>query len=366
MTSVADVLAALERLAPARFAYPDDRIGLQVGDPGAPVQKIVTSLDRSLGAVRFCRDRRAQMLIAHHPLIWEPLRSVREDDHVGLTVSELISAGIAFAAAHTNWDAAPGGVNDVLCEMLGIQNAVPFGTASRVERLHLVTYVPEKNLQSLIDALSRAGAGMIGLYRRCAYYSQGTGTYLPLEGAAPTVGAVGRIEETPEVRLEMILPESNADDVSTALRDAHPYDEPAFHFHKLWSAGEMPIGRLGSLDQPRTLGWLAENVDLLLSTKCAAWGSPNADVEHVAVVGGAGGDLWRAAKNAGARVLVTGEVAHHQAVEATEVGFCLIQAGHYATENPGARRLGERLSALLPGVEFEHFEPAIGDAGRPL
>lgn len=364
MATVADVLAALESIAPARLAYPDDRIGLQVGDPAASVRKIVTSLDRSLSAVRYARDRSAQMLIAHHPLIWEPLKAVHEADHVGRTVAELIRAGISFAAAHTNWDAAPGGVNDALAELFGLREIRPFGQAAGVERMHLVTYVPGPSLQGLIDALTVAGAGNIGLYRRCAFHSAGIGTYEPLDGANPAVGNVGSIEETDEIRLEMVLPAAKADAVVKALRNAHPYDEPAFHLHLLRPEGEMPIGRVGRLPQPASLSALAGAVERALATHCLACGT-SSGIELVAVVGGAGGRIWRDAMAAGAHALVTGEVAHHDAVEASELGFCIIQAGHYATENPGARRLGERLARELPSIEVVHFEPAPGEAGRP-
>lgn len=365
MPIVSDILAALERIAPAAYAYPADPIGLQVGSPGAEVRRVATSLDRSLAAVRFARDQGAQMLVCHHPLIWEPLGAVREDDHVGRTIGELIRSGIAFASAHTNWDAAPGGVNDVLCELLGLSDVRPFGETTPVDQLHVVTYVPESDLQRVIDALAAEGAGVIGLYRRCAFYSPGTGTYVPLEGSDPVIGKVGQTEETQEVRLEMVVPASNAARASEALRRAHPYDQPAFHLHKLLAREGQAIGRIGRLAQPLSLDALTVAVDAALDTRSLAWGASSQEIQAVAAVGGAGGSMWEAAHDAGADALVTGEVAQHHALEASENGFCLIQAGHYATENPGAKRLAERLANEVPEIDFVHFEPAAGLSGRP-
>lgn len=83
------------------------------------------------------------------------------------------------------------------------------------------------------DALFAAGAGRIGAYERCSWYSQGTGTFRPLPGAEPTIGEVGRESLVPEQRLETVFPEERQDDVLAALHRAHPYEEPAFDVYAL-------------------------------------------------------------------------------------------------------------------------------------
>ena len=118
MPDVNDVLLALEEIAPSHLAFDFDKIGLQVGSRSAQVSKAVVSLDRSLGAIREAKHLGAELLVAHHPLIFSPIERVVESDEVGQSVSELISSGISFVAAHTNWDCAVGGVNDVLADLL--------------------------------------------------------------------------------------------------------------------------------------------------------------------------------------------------------------------------------------------------------
>ena len=83
------------------------------------------------------------------------------------------------------------------------------------------------------DAVFAAGAGRIGDYERCSWYTEGTGTFLALEGTNPTVGEVGREERVDELRLETVFPEEAQDDVVAALRAAHPYEEPAFDIYAL-------------------------------------------------------------------------------------------------------------------------------------
>jgi hypothetical protein len=92
----------------------------------------------------------------------------------------------------------------------------------------LIVFVPPDALDSLRDALFAAGAGRIGDYERCSWYTEGTGTFLAREGADPTIGEVGKEERVNELRLETVYPDEAHDAVVAALRAAHPYEEPAF------------------------------------------------------------------------------------------------------------------------------------------
>jgi hypothetical protein len=97
----------------------------------------------------------------------------------------------------------------------------------------LVVFVPAEALDAVRDALFAAGAGRIGEYERCSWYTEGTGTFLGGEATDPTVGEKGREEHVPELRLETVFPEERHDDVVAALRRAHPYEEPAFDVYPL-------------------------------------------------------------------------------------------------------------------------------------
>jgi hypothetical protein len=97
-----------------------------------------------------------------------------------------------------------------------------------VSRRKLVVFVPIDALEAVRDAVFAAGAGRIGDYERCCWYTEGTGTFLPRAGADPAIGEVGTEERVPELRLETIYPAASHDAVVAALRAAHPYEEPAF------------------------------------------------------------------------------------------------------------------------------------------
>jgi hypothetical protein len=97
----------------------------------------------------------------------------------------------------------------------------------------LVVYVPPEALDQVREALFAAGAGRIGDYERCSWYTEGTGTFFAGEGADPTVGEKGQEERVPEMRLETVYPDALHDAVIAALRLAHPYEEPAFDVYAL-------------------------------------------------------------------------------------------------------------------------------------
>ncbi len=97
----------------------------------------------------------------------------------------------------------------------------------------LVWFVPEEALDATRNAVFAAGAGRIGQYERCSWYTAGTGTFLPGEGADPAIGEPGKEQRTPELRVETVVPAERAAEIVAALREAHPYEEVAFELYPL-------------------------------------------------------------------------------------------------------------------------------------
>ena len=97
----------------------------------------------------------------------------------------------------------------------------------------LVVFVPREALDRVRSALFEAGAGKIGKYAHCSWYAAGTGTFLAGDETSPAVGQTGREQRVSELRLETVFPEELQDEVIAALREAHPYEEPAFDIYPL-------------------------------------------------------------------------------------------------------------------------------------
>jgi dinuclear metal center YbgI/SA1388 family protein len=365
MSQVRHVLDAIEKLAPANTAFSFDKVGLQIGEATDEVKTGVVALDCSPGLIAFAESKRARIAVCHHPLIWEPLAAVNSSTRSGRLAVELIRKGIAFIGCHTNWDAAPGGVNDTLASLLGLTEVRPIGESAKVPYLKLATFVPKGSEDAVIDALSQSGAGIIGLYERCAFASDGVGTYRGLPGSNPALGEAGRIERSEELRIEMRLPESLAGSVVEALKRVHPYEEPAYDLYPLRAEEPRPISRIGQIS-PIGLIDFQRSLDQTLNTRSWTWGDPERSIQKVAVCGGAADGEWQSAQREGADVFVTGEVRHHVAIEACEAGLAIIAAGHYATEHPGCASLRAALAKEVPGVQWHLFEPAPGEAGRGL
>ncbi|MGI8922986.1 MAG: Nif3-like dinuclear metal center hexameric protein [Fimbriimonadales bacterium] len=362
MPTIGELLDALEVIAPVHLAMADDPIGLQIGRKSDKFSRCVVTLDITPEVLNWAKEKGAEAVVAHHPLFFNPPRDLAGDSLQVQCVRLAMANSIAITAAHTNWDTAPGGVNDTLARVLGLADIEAFGGDISVQDCKMVTFLPADGLDSVVDALARAGAGDIGLYKRCAFHSEGLGTFEPQEGANPIVGEVGKRETTPERRVEMRFPSHRRKAVEGALLSAHPYDRPAYDIWDV-STEAHSLPRIGSMS-PTTFSEFVGHVDRSLGSSSRGFGHAG-KVKRIAVVGGSGGRYWLSAKLAGADALVTGEVRHHEAVEAAETGICLVDSGHYHTEQPGMAEMRDRLGSQMPTANFLLFEPLPGHCGRP-
>lgn len=365
MPTIAELLNVLEQAAPSHIAYKDDPIGLQVGRKSDQFFSCLVSLDATPSAIEHACDLGAKAVVSHHPIIYHPVKSLAGDGYQTQALRLAIANSVAIVAAHTNWDAAAGGVNETLAQKLNLQNVQAFGQDIGAKAYKLVTFVPDDAVDAILDALSAAGAGQIGLYKRCAFYNDGFGTFEPQEGAQPSVGQVGERETVEERRIEMRLPASARDEVVAALLKAHPYEEPAYDIWEVSNVEAFSLPRMGDLPEAIPFGELCAYVDRAINSRSRGYGNTLRKVSKVGVIGGSGGSYWMKAKLAGCDALVTGEVRHHEGVEAAESGMCILDAGHYHTEQPGVEALAKLLSGALPDAEFHVFEPLPGRSGHP-
>jgi hypothetical protein len=202
----------------------------------------------------------------------------------------------------------------------------------------VITFVPRAVAGTVIDALASAGAGAIGDYDRCAFITDGTGTFRPGTGANPAIGTPGEIEVVDETRVEMVLPRACRNAVIAALRKVHPYEEPAFDVVELATWPDMRgAGRIGELRPGMTLRAFAELVVQSLpptSVGARVSGELDRSVRTVAVAGGAGDFLLDDARASGVDVFVTSDLRHHPASEFREhpTAPALIDVSHWAAE----------------------------------
>jgi dinuclear metal center YbgI/SA1388 family protein len=133
MVFVRDVLAWVDGYAPFRYAASWDHCGLQVGDPAAEVATLLVALEANSVTLAEAARRGCQCLVAHHPLIFQPVQSVRADEFPGGLVTRAILGGIHVIAAHTNLDAAVDGTNDVLAGLFTLHTVSPLEVDASLE-----------------------------------------------------------------------------------------------------------------------------------------------------------------------------------------------------------------------------------------
>lgn len=324
------VISLMEELAPKHIAMADDKIGLQLGSLRKDIRKVLVALDVNEEVVAEAVREGAELIIAHHPIIYRPLTHLQTDTPAGQVYAELIRQDIAVYVAHTNLDVADGGINDKLAQLIGLNDLRHLEDVHTERLKKLVVFVPEAHHERVQQAVFAAGGGHIGQYSHCSFNISGTGTFLPQDGAHPFIGQPGKMEKVPEVRLETVVPESAERRVITAMLKAHPYEEVAYDLYPMDLKGRtMGLGRVGKLAEPVTLGELAETVKAAFSVPALRLcGDPGRIVRKVAVLGGSGSRYVRHALFAGADVLITGDMDYHSAQDAVAAGLAVIDPGH--------------------------------------
>lgn len=347
--SIADLINT--RLAPKGWAEDWDNVGLLVGNGERPVKRVLVALDLTDGVIDEALAAGAQLIVTHHPLIFKPLKALRLDGPEGRRLERLIKHDLAVIAAHTNFDQAAGGTNEVLAGLLGLQDPQIIAPNGEEKYLKLVVFVPESHIEAVREALAEAGCGALGNYSHCTFQTLGTGTFKPLTGADPFIGAVGTLERTPEYRLETILPANRAKQALAALFAAHPYEEPAYDLYPIDNIGQpRGHGRIGNLPAPTTVGELAARLKGLLPTRAVrVVGGLGKPVTRAAVGPGSGGMLIKGAAALKADVLVAGDIDYHDAQAALDHGLAIIDPGHFATEVVAMASLAEGLQKALAG-----------------
>ncbi len=332
--SLKEIQERLDSQYPFAWAVPEDRVGLQLGNPDSLIEVILVALEASEAVVDEAQSIGAQLLLTHHPLLYRPISEIREDRAAGRILTDLIRSNIAVVSCHTNLDLAPGGLNDFLANILELQEVQVLGDVRRDPWCKLTTLVPLGYEDRVRQALFDDRVGVIGAYSHCSYAGRGQGTFRPGEGARPFRGEIAVVSRAEESRLEVLTPESRVSATVARLKAAHPYEEVAYDIYPLHNPGlSLGFGRIGRWRQPLPAEEAAARVKEIFGVKALkVWGRPPAQLEQVAVAGGSVGDLIPLALSQEADIFVTGEVRHHQAVPTGTEGFAIFEVGHFASE----------------------------------
>jgi dinuclear metal center YbgI/SA1388 family protein len=354
---IKDIAEKIEKIATLKLAQDWDNVGLLIGNPRRNVKTILLTIDVTGEVLAEAKRLRTDLIISYHPVIWDGLRKITTDSQSSI-VYDLIQADIAVFSIHTALDAVVGGVNDGLADIIGIVDGQPIGDYvdnPAGDNYKLVVFVPIESAAKVSNAVFAAGGGMIGNYSNCGFSAEGTGSFLPLEGAKPAIGKKGRIEAVNEIRFETIVPAEKLDDCITALKKAHPYEEPAFDVFKLYnSQNKFGLGRIGKLQKPIQLNKIIERIKKYTGAKAfGIIGNQKRLIKTAAVCAGSCGKIISSVIAAKPDLYLTGELKHHYALAAQQAGMTCICLSHTVSERFILKKFAKQLQKQIGQITIK-------------
>jgi dinuclear metal center YbgI/SA1388 family protein len=347
---ISDVISYLEQIAPPSYQESYDNATLITGNQNSEVTGIVCSLDCIETTVEEAIELGANLIVAHHPIVFKGLKSLTGKNYVERTIIKAIKNDIAIYAIHTNLDHVAHGVNKRISDKFGLLDTKILQPKKQLIS-KLVFFVPEPEKEKVLQAVYAAGAGKIGEYSDCSFQVKGTGTFTPSAKANPTLGEREKPQEEPEIRVEVLVTNHLLPKVLHKMREAHSYEEVAYYVQSLENENqEVGAGMIGNLpnemEGEEFLDYLKAKMNLEVIKHTAL--IPR-KIKKVAVCGGAGIFLLSDAKRAGADVFVTGDVKYHEFFDA-DGRLILCDIGHYESEIFTKELLSEFLSQNFPNI----------------
>lgn len=336
------IVREIEALAPLTLKEKWDNPGLLIGNPEQTVSKTVITLDVMMDTVDYAVEHQADLIISHHPIIFDGLKSLRTDTYDGQMYQKLLSHHIAVYCSHTPLDSADGGVNDILAGQIGLEDIKGLVPVQEDKLFKIVVYVPRGGYgEAVRKALHKGGAGYIGKYSDCSFTAHGIGRFKAHEGTHPFVGTVGSLEKTAELRVETIVPQSRLSETLEEVLKAHPYEEPAYDVYPLAIRGHVcAMGRIGLWPTPEPAMQVLKKIKEALHLKVLPYaGNMDTLVSKIALLGGGGAGFMQLAKKAGAQLYLTGDVKYHDAQNAVKLGLIIADGSHFGTEFPVVQAL---------------------------
>lgn len=329
---VADIIQCLEEVAPLSYQESYDNSGLLCGDPDWDCHSVLLCLDCTEDVIDEAIGQGCNLIVAHHPVLFQGLKKLTGGTYVERTLIKAIQNHIAIYACHTNLDNMKAGVNQKLGEKLGLQHLKILSPKTGQLR-KLVTFVPSSHLEPLRLALFQSGAGQIGDYDSCSYSSDGTGTFKGNKDANPFIGKALELSTENEMRLEVIYETAHEKRVLQALRNHHPYEEPAFDCYPLGNQHPgIGSGMIGQFPQPMAESEFLVLVKKKLNASCIRHTRLlSQPIQKVAFCGGSGRFLLNQALAQKADAFITADFKYHDFFE-VEDRLLLADPGHFETE----------------------------------
>jgi dinuclear metal center YbgI/SA1388 family protein len=343
-----EIILYLESLAHPSLQEHYDNAGLITGDAIWKCSGIICSLDATEEVVKEAVEKKCNLIVAHHPIIFGGLKKINGKNYVEKTIIAAIKNDIAIYAIHTNLDNVIGGVNGKIASMLGLEN-ISILSPKEATLKKIFTFVPVDKAEQVRNGIFIAGGGHIGNYSECSFNAEGNGSFKAGEGTNPFVGDIGKQHQEKEIKIEVIFPSFLENKIVSALKMAHPYEEPAFDLVSLSNSdpfvGSGVIGEWPeAIDERQFLAKLKEVFGVPVIRHTALWNKP---IKRIALCGGAGSFLISKALAAGADAYISSDIKYHEFFDANK-RLLIADIGHYESEQFTIDLLKEVLGQKFP------------------
>ncbi|MFV0246537.1 MAG: Nif3-like dinuclear metal center hexameric protein [Mycoplasmatales bacterium] len=316
-----EITEYLEFLYPLSLQEEWDNCGLLIGNENANIKKIMTCLDLTNEVLDEAIKNKVNLIIAHHPIIFTPLYSVLDNNLVEAKVKKLIKHNINFYAAHTNVDIAPNGLNDWLSEIYKLKNISVLKPTTEAKYYNLNIEVIQKDLYPIIDILKKFGVG------------QNNNT-------------INKVNITPKVKYEENIKQvdKNTDILTIEGKILEEYLKPLKeelsnfnkknrkHYELDYSISsykhDIGLGRYGTIKHTNLENLLKQTKKIFKLDYLEYVGPKDKIIKKVAICGGSGADCIKDAINNNCDVLITGDIKHHEALDAKESNLAIINVPH--------------------------------------
>ncbi|HKO78754.1 MAG TPA: Nif3-like dinuclear metal center hexameric protein [Chitinophagaceae bacterium] len=345
---IAEIINFLESLAHPSLQEHYDNAGLIAGNADWECKGIICSLDSTEEVIKEAVEKKCNLVVAHHPIIFGGLKKINGKNYVEKTIIAAIKNDIAIYAIHTNLDNVMHGVSGKMAKMLSLQNlSVLLPKENTLKKLFV--FVPVEKSTEVRDAIFNAGGGHIGNYSECSFNMEGTGTFKAGTGSKPYVGDIGKQHQEKELKIEVIFPGFLEKRIVSAMKTAHPYEEIAYDVVNLSNSNlTTGAGIIGELAEPMEEKSFLSHLKSIFGLKLVRHTVfRNKLIKKVALCGGAGSFLISNALRSGADIYITGDIKYHEFFDAN--GQILIaDIGHYESEQFTIDLLQEILEQKFP------------------
>lgn len=324
------LLQVINQHVPFETAESWDNVGLLIGDESTEISGVLTALDCTNEIVDEAINQGFNTIICHHPLIFKGVNNIIQQEGYGAILRKLIKNEINLIALHTNLDVYPKGVNAMLAEKLQLKNQHILNPET-LKYYKVQVFIPEENLKTFKDALSDAGLAEEGNYKYCFFESSGNGQFKPTGSANPHIGSIDKIEEVKEFKLEFMIEAYQKDLAEKLIKNNHPYETPVFDFIKMEKEANYGLGMIGDLESEMDIYTFVKHVKENLAMPSVRYvGNLDQIIKKVAIIGGSGIGFETQAAQQGADIFITGDIKHHDALDAKTAGINLLDINHYS------------------------------------